>query len=97
MVVGSDGIVSIQGSLLLATVSGVLRQSQKLFRQQDGDLTIDLAGVTHADSAGLALLIYWVREHRGQGRYLSYIQTPSHLLQLAEANDLENILPFAAT
>ena len=95
MVVGGDGIISLQGSLLLVTVESVLKQSSPIFVQQAGDLTIDLAGVSHADSAGLALLIHWVRELRAAGRYLSYIQTPTHLLRLAHANGVEDILPFA--
>lgn len=96
MMVGGDGIILLQGALLLATVEPLLKQSSQTFVQLTGDLTIDLAGVTHADSAGLALLIHWVRELRAAGRYLSYIQTPTHLLDLARANGVEEILPFAA-
>jgi len=96
MMVGGDGIISLQGSLILATVEPLLKQSSAIFQQQMGDLTIDLAGVSHVDSAGLALLIHWLRELRAAGRYLSYIQTPSHLLHLAQTNGVENILPFAA-
>lgn len=96
MTVDGDGIISLRGALLLATVESVLKQSSKIFVQQSGDLTIDLAGVNHADSAGLALLIHWVRELRAAGRYLSYIQTPTHLLRLAQTNGVEDILPFAA-
>ena len=92
---GADGIVSVQGALLLVTVEEALRQSGEIFKGHEGDAIIDLAGVNRADSAGLALLIHWVRELRTSGRYLSYIHTPTHLLKLAQASDLENILPFA--
>ena len=97
IVVAADGTISVQGELLLATVEEALTLSHKIFLKQDGDLTVDLGGVSRGDSAGLALLIHWLRELRGSGRYLTFIHTPPHLLRLAEASDLTNILPFASS
>lgn len=95
--VAADGTILFQGELLLTTVEQALAQSRKLFLVQEGDLTVDLSGVGRGDSAGLALLIHWVRELRGSGRYLSFIHVPPHLMRLAEASDLTNILPFSSS
>ena len=93
--IGNDGIVSLQGELLLTTIEDALKLGHKLFRDSVGDLTIDLAGVSRGDSAGLALLIHWLRELHSRGRQLSFDGVPSHLLRLAEASDLTNILSFS--
>jgi len=95
MVVAADGTISLQGELSFMTVEGALTLSHEIFSEQSGDLIIDLGGVTRGDSAGLALLIHWVRELWGSGRYLSFTHTPTHLLRLVQASDLEDILPFA--
>ena len=95
MVCADNGSVVIEGELVLVNVEAALALSQQIFQLQGGDLTIDLGGVTRGDSAGLALLIHWVRELHSSGRYLSFIHTPAHLLRLADASDLTNILPFA--
>jgi phospholipid transport system transporter-binding protein len=95
MVVGDDGTIYLQGELLLTTIDEALALSRPLFMLHCGDLTIDLAGVSRGDSAAIALLIHWVREFRSHGRYLSFSHTPPHLLRLAEASELLQILPFA--
>ncbi len=46
---------------------------------------VDLSGVTHADSAGLALLIEWRREAQANGAQLAYVNVPAQLLALAHA------------
>lgn len=54
---------------------------------------IDLAGVSAADSAGLALLIEWLSVARGAGRELRYENLPQQLQQLARLSEVEELLP----
>jgi phospholipid transport system transporter-binding protein len=51
---------SVTGALTFETVPGLYQNSSNWFAGA-GDLTIDLAQVERTDSAGLALLIEWLR------------------------------------
>ena len=57
---------------------------------------IDFAGVSAADSAGLALLIEWLSVARGADRKLRYVNLPQQLQQLARLSEVEELLPTAA-
>ncbi len=53
---------------------------------------IDLAGVTASDSAGLALLIEWLRVAKAASRSLRFENIPSQLQQLARLSEVEELL-----
>jgi phospholipid transport system transporter-binding protein len=54
-----DGNFSLSGSMSFDTAGQILRDSEELFEQHTL-LTVDLAGITDTDSAGLALLLEWI-------------------------------------
>lgn len=57
-----NGDFRIIGELTFNTVSGVDEKGMVLFDMTEGeDLYIDLQEISHTDSAGLVLLIAWVR------------------------------------
>jgi phospholipid transport system transporter-binding protein len=53
---------------------------------------VDLANVTAADSAGLALLIAWRAARITQGGALKFESVPERLLALARLTDAEGLL-----
>lgn len=58
-------------------------------------LTIDLAGVGRSDSAGVALLVEWLRRldgPRGQGRVLRFINIPPQMRAIVQISDLDELL-----
>jgi phospholipid transport system transporter-binding protein len=57
---------------------------------QDADL--DLAQVTRADSAGLALLLEWSLAARDAGRSLRYRNVPPAIASLAGIGDVAELL-----
>jgi len=81
----------ISGALTFATVSSWYRQSSAWFAG-DGELVVDLSGVTRADSAGLALLIEWLRQARSANRALRFVQAPEQVLTLTRINGLQDAL-----
>ncbi len=85
----------VSGAMTFATVTGLLRESQGLIGAGDGPLRVDLSGVSHADSAGLALLMEWLRLARGAGRELEYLAVTEQMLAIAGAGGLLEILPLA--
>lgn len=57
-----------------------------------GAASLDLSGVTHADSAGLAFLLELRRRARDQGRELRFTGAPAQLRQLADFFGLTSAL-----
>jgi phospholipid transport system transporter-binding protein len=90
----SDGGYRLFGELVFDTVSGVLRSSERLFEGAD-ELVIDLADVSRADSAGLALLMEWVKRADLKKKSIKYNNMPEKLLNIARVSTVEDLLPLA--
>lgn len=78
------------------TVSALLRETEALFAGVSGEVIVDLGSVTRADSAGLALLIEWLRLARRQNLTITYRNLPAQLLQIADVSELQEVLPIQA-
>jgi phospholipid transport system transporter-binding protein len=87
----SPGTWKLAGELGFATVSGLLKNTPRSFFE-DGDIRLDLSGVTRADSAGLALLVEWLRESGNRGRSIVFLHMPEQMLSIARVCGLEEIL-----
>lgn len=81
----------VQGAMTFDSVTDLWRQSADMF-SSDGVLQIDLAAVTHTDSAGLALLVEWLREASRRGARLEFLNMPEQMLSLASAANVEPLL-----
>lgn len=90
----ADGL-RVEGDLTFATVTALLAASRPLFSAGSGALRVDLSGVGRADSAGLALLIEWLRLARGAGRELQFQAVPAQMQAIAAASGLTDLLPLA--
>ena len=55
---------------------------------------IDLGGVSHADSAGLALLLEWLASAAAAGEPLAYHNLPDQLSAIARVSNLTTLLPL---
>ena len=87
-----DGTVAITGSLTFQTVPDFFTRSGAWFRETNGPLVFNLAGVTLADSAGVALLLEWSRMARTNGREIRFINTPAQVRTQLEVNGLTRAL-----
>lgn len=83
----------VSGDLTIDAVPEYLEQSQTLFSQL-AFLRIDLSAVSRSDSAGLALLIRWMREAKASDKNIVFEQMPAQMLAMAEASGLDVILPL---
>jgi phospholipid transport system transporter-binding protein len=92
---GGAGRFRIDGALSFAAVPGILAASEVAFAEQAA-LTVDLAGVTQADSAGLALLLLWVQRARARTHALVFLHPPASLLGIAKLAEVEDMLAAAA-
>ncbi len=87
-----DGTYKISGSLRFDTVTEEWKKAAGLFH--DGKpVRLDLGGVERADSAGLALLIAWMREARKRGIEIHFSNIPEQLHSIARAGNLDHLLP----
>ena len=89
------GRYALSGKLDFATVTSLLAQGRALLMSEAG-IEMDLSGVTHADSAGLALLIEWLRQAKLQSRQLRYLNLPAQLQSLASISDVDDLLVQSA-
>jgi phospholipid transport system transporter-binding protein len=86
-----DGRCALSGALTMETVPWAWRQLQA------GNLlknarSAELAEITDADSAGLALLVAWRASCAAAGSQLRFENVPERLLALAQLTDAQTLL-----
>jgi phospholipid transport system transporter-binding protein len=86
-----EGRWKLSGDLGFGTVSRLLKVSRGNFSGAEA-IEVDLAGVTRADSAGLALLVEWLRVAEQTGRPMSFVNMPAQMQSIARICGLEEIL-----
>lgn len=87
------GLLHVSGELTFATVNDILEPAQTLF-ESIGELNIDLTGVTRSDSAGLAVLIDWMRTAKTSNKKIVFYNVPAQILEIANASGLDELLPM---
>lgn len=91
IVSAENGRVEVAGDLTFETV-GNLRQRGAEVLRGDGGVTLDLDKVTRADSAGLALLVEWLKQAKRNHTGLRVVNMPDQLLAIARMSKLDDIL-----
>ncbi|SCZ50561.1 STAS domain-containing protein [Thiohalomonas denitrificans] len=87
-----DGSCRVEGELTFETVTDVLKQSDSVFKTGSGALVIDLSGVTRSDSAGVTLLMEWLRRARQADLELHFQQIPEQMRAIARTSGMEPLL-----
>ncbi len=82
---------SVSGALTFDTVPELYRSTGAWF-VRDGDLAIDLGQVARADSAGLALMVEWLRRAQGANCRLRFTNIPAQVQNLIRVNALQDAL-----
>jgi len=82
--------VLLTGALDFASVSQLLRQSRDWFNQ---DRVIDFSGIHTSNSAGLALLLEWMKISRQKGHQIKYHNVPAQLMTIAHAYGIDDQIP----
>lgn len=84
----------VEGEMNFMTVPALLQAMHNLFPASSSEAHIDLAGVTRGDSAGLALLVEWLRLAQARDIRLQFHNFPSQLRDIARISDLLPLLPL---
>ncbi len=91
---GSTGTRPISGPLVFDSVPDVYAATKDWFTGT-GELVIDLAAVTQVDSAGLGLVIEWLRLAHASGLTLGFVNIPARMQVLISVNGLQAALSAA--
>ncbi len=86
-----NGRFKVRGPLDAETVTELLERSEEAFRGAD-TIELDLSGVPEGDSAGLALLIEWIRRARKQNQQLRFKNIPTQIAALARISQVDELL-----
>ena len=81
----------VSGAMTFDSVNALWRESDEMFSGEDV-AEIDLREVTHTDSAGLALLVEWLREAGRRGGRVEFLNLPAQMIALADAANLQPVL-----
>lgn len=92
--------ISINGDTL--TLTGVLdhesvlevdpQGQQWLLESHTSECKLDLGTITYSSSAGIALLLGWLRIAQEQQKTLRFLQVPASMIALANVGGLEDLL-----
>lgn len=86
-----NGKFQVSGDLNAATVPGLLHTSEKMIQAAGGDLHFDLSTVARCDSAGVALLIDWMRQAKSRQLAIKFENLPDQMKAIAQVSDLEEL------
>lgn len=86
-----NGRFKVFGALNADTATDLLKRSEAAFRDA-GPLEIDLSNVPEGDSAGLALLIEWVRLAKQRQQTIQFKNVPEPIAALARISEVEKLL-----
>ncbi|MEE8387827.1 MAG: STAS domain-containing protein [Acidiferrobacterales bacterium] len=85
-------LLRVKGALTFATVPALAALAGTWTASDEKPIIVDLSGVSHSDSAGLALLLQWVGELRGVGKEIKYINIPDQVEDFIRSNGLAKLL-----
>lgn len=88
------GGLRLDGELGFATARSLWQEADD-YLPATGAVTIDLGGVTRADSAGVALLIHWTRIQRDHGGVVEFVNIPAQMRSIARVSGVDGILPLS--
>jgi phospholipid transport system transporter-binding protein len=85
------GRFELTGTIGFADAARLLAEGDAAFATLES-VEVDLARITRADSAGLALLIEWLLAARAAGKLLRYSNLPPAVVSLAGISDVAELL-----
>jgi phospholipid transport system transporter-binding protein len=87
-----EGRFTLTGDLNFQTVPLVWQQGKDLLNDCQS-VEVDLSGVAHCNSAGLALLIEWLRIARANNQSIVFRHLPTQMQNIARVCGVDNKLP----
>jgi len=92
---GDKGTIRLDGDMNFVSTPALFRKLESKFAGINSVLNIDLIGINHADSSGLALLLEWQAMAGNLGHSLHITNAPSSLLRLAKLCEADKLLDIS--
>ncbi len=90
----SPQLARVRGDLSFDSVRAVECQGLQFLQQGEAPCIIDFAGVAYSDSAGIALLLVWLRGARANGKDIQFAGLPDNMQALLKLSDLDAVIPL---
>lgn len=85
------GQFSLSGRMSFDTAGQILKDSEDLFDEHTL-IEVDLSGVSHTDSAGLALMLEWITWANHTVREIRFHETPEKIDAIARTTEVDHLL-----
>lgn len=86
-----DGLVLVSGEISFITAFPLWKKSLKLL-SDEGSWHFDFSEVTFCNSAGLALILEWLKLAKQKSKKIEFQQVPRQLQAMAAAAGLDDLL-----
>jgi phospholipid transport system transporter-binding protein len=86
-----NGHFSLSGRMSFDTAGQILKESEEMFDEHTL-IEVDLSGVTHTDSAGLALMLEWITWANHTVREIRFQGTPDKIDAIAKTTEVDHLL-----
>ena len=87
----TNGIIRVSGELTFVTAPTLLPKSQEWFSGAAKTFTLDCSDVTKLDSAGVALLVEWMKRAKANSRPLRVTNLPKQARDLLRITGLDSV------
>ena len=82
---------ALSGDLTLHTVTALIADGERAIAAAPAQWTLDLSGVNRFSSAGVALLLNWMRVCVSQNKSLRLVNIPEDMRAIISVCDLEDV------
>jgi phospholipid transport system transporter-binding protein len=89
-----DSWFRLTGELNFDSVPELLKTSTSLFRDAER-IDIDLSGVVRSGSAGLALLVEWMRQAEKMHKPIQFLNIPLQMMAIVRVSGLDQVCPIS--
>ena len=83
--------IRVNGDINHETVARLCKQGNQLIAEMDKPC-VDFSHAEHCNSAGLALMMAWLRQAKQSGKRIAFLNVPSSLREAAKVCEVDGIL-----
>lgn len=87
--------LAVIGDLVLENAPVMKLKGEQLLSAMGGKVIIDLAGVVQSGSAGVSVLLCWMRAAKSNNKELRFRNMPEKMFDIARVSSLDEFLPLA--